>query len=219
MATYNPTAAKKLLTDAGFTYKGSKLIDPKGNPVTLRHPRDLGLVGLGRLAPDHHQEPAGDRHRLDTSSSSRTGTPGTRTRRARRTRRCSGRARRRARRTASSTRTCHQNAYIPSGQDGDDDRQLGALPEPERDRAARTSGRSRSTRRSSSSSRRSSRSSGSSSCRSSRCSSGRAGRPTARSTSTASRRRRTTTAIRSSPRSPTTSCRSPASAPAARPAP
>ena len=33
LATYNPAAAKKLLTDAGFSYKGSKLIDPKGNPV------------------------------------------------------------------------------------------------------------------------------------------------------------------------------------------
>jgi peptide/nickel transport system substrate-binding protein len=35
MATYNPTAAKKMLTDNGFTYKGSNLIDPKGNPVKL----------------------------------------------------------------------------------------------------------------------------------------------------------------------------------------
>jgi peptide/nickel transport system substrate-binding protein len=35
MATYNPTAAKKLLTDNGFTYKGNKLIDPKGNAVNL----------------------------------------------------------------------------------------------------------------------------------------------------------------------------------------
>src|SRR4051794_27355888 len=34
-ATYNPTAAKKMLTDAGFTYKGSSLMDPKGNPVNL----------------------------------------------------------------------------------------------------------------------------------------------------------------------------------------
>jgi peptide/nickel transport system substrate-binding protein len=34
-AAYNPTAAKKLLTDAGFTYKGSTLLDPKGNPVKL----------------------------------------------------------------------------------------------------------------------------------------------------------------------------------------
>src|SRR5215475_1791052 len=35
LATYNPTAAKKLLTDNGFTYKGNKLYDPKGNPVDL----------------------------------------------------------------------------------------------------------------------------------------------------------------------------------------
>ena len=35
MATYNPTAAKKTLTDAGFTYKGDTLLDPKGNPVKL----------------------------------------------------------------------------------------------------------------------------------------------------------------------------------------
>ncbi|MDX6485931.1 MAG: peptide/nickel transport system substrate-binding protein [Gaiellaceae bacterium] len=34
-AAYNPTLAKKTLTDAGFTYKGSTLIDPKGNPVNL----------------------------------------------------------------------------------------------------------------------------------------------------------------------------------------
>jgi len=35
LATFNPTAAKKTLTDAGFTYNGSKLIDPKGNAVSL----------------------------------------------------------------------------------------------------------------------------------------------------------------------------------------
>ena len=35
MATYNPTAAKKTLTDAGFTYKGNTLLDPKGNSVQL----------------------------------------------------------------------------------------------------------------------------------------------------------------------------------------
>jgi peptide/nickel transport system substrate-binding protein len=34
-AAYNPTAAKKMLSDAGFTYKGSSLIDPKGNAVNL----------------------------------------------------------------------------------------------------------------------------------------------------------------------------------------
>src|SRR6201989_978042 len=35
LATFNPTAAKKLLTDNGFTYKGNKLYDPKGNPVAF----------------------------------------------------------------------------------------------------------------------------------------------------------------------------------------
>ncbi|HVC87332.1 MAG TPA: ABC transporter substrate-binding protein [Gaiellaceae bacterium] len=35
LAAYNVTAAKKTLTDAGFTYKGSQLLDPKGNPVNL----------------------------------------------------------------------------------------------------------------------------------------------------------------------------------------
>jgi peptide/nickel transport system substrate-binding protein len=35
MATYNPSAAKKLLTGAGFKYKGSKLLDPKGDEVKL----------------------------------------------------------------------------------------------------------------------------------------------------------------------------------------
>jgi peptide/nickel transport system substrate-binding protein len=35
MAKYSPAAAKKTLTDAGFTYKGSTLIDPKGNSVKL----------------------------------------------------------------------------------------------------------------------------------------------------------------------------------------
>ena len=35
LSTYSPTAAKKVLTDAGFTYKGNKLIDPKGDAVSL----------------------------------------------------------------------------------------------------------------------------------------------------------------------------------------
>jgi peptide/nickel transport system substrate-binding protein len=35
MAAYSPTAAKKMLTDNGFKYDGSKLLDPKGNPVKL----------------------------------------------------------------------------------------------------------------------------------------------------------------------------------------
>src|SRR5580765_6952984 len=35
MATYSPAGAKKLLTDAGFKYQGSRLIDPKGDRVKL----------------------------------------------------------------------------------------------------------------------------------------------------------------------------------------
>jgi peptide/nickel transport system substrate-binding protein len=35
LSTYNQAAAKKLLTDNGFTYKGNKLYDPKGNTVSL----------------------------------------------------------------------------------------------------------------------------------------------------------------------------------------
>ena len=34
-AAYNPAGAKQLLTQAGFTYKGSTLLDPHGNPVSL----------------------------------------------------------------------------------------------------------------------------------------------------------------------------------------
>src|SRR3954465_3876946 len=34
-AAYNPSGAKSRLTGAGFTYKGSQLLDPKGNPVKL----------------------------------------------------------------------------------------------------------------------------------------------------------------------------------------
>jgi peptide/nickel transport system substrate-binding protein len=33
MAKYDPTAAKKVLTDAGFKYDGDQLVDPKGNDV------------------------------------------------------------------------------------------------------------------------------------------------------------------------------------------
>jgi peptide/nickel transport system substrate-binding protein len=36
LATYNPDGAKKLLTANGFTYNGSQLVDPKGNPVSFQ---------------------------------------------------------------------------------------------------------------------------------------------------------------------------------------
>ena len=64
-------AAKKLLTDAGFTYKGSNADRPEGQSRQPRHPRDLGLVGLGRVEPDHHEEPPGDRHQLERRARAR----------------------------------------------------------------------------------------------------------------------------------------------------
>jgi len=71
LATYDPAAAKKTLTDAGFTYKGSKLYDPKGNPVSFQvhviggwsdwvaslnivtqNLRDIGVDASVKLEPD-----------------------------------------------------------------------------------------------------------------------------------------------------------------------
>jgi peptide/nickel transport system substrate-binding protein len=71
MAAYNPTAAKKLLTDAGFKYRGSRLIDPRGdtvkidihvisgwsdwvasNQIITRNLRDIGIDSDVALEPD-----------------------------------------------------------------------------------------------------------------------------------------------------------------------
>ncbi|TMK73992.1 MAG: ABC transporter substrate-binding protein [Actinobacteria bacterium] len=71
MATFSPAAAKRMLTGAGFSYKGSKLIDPKGNAVRLdihvisgwsdwvasnqiitRNLRDIGINSEVALEPD-----------------------------------------------------------------------------------------------------------------------------------------------------------------------
>jgi len=71
MATYNPSAAKTMLTGAGFTYKGSTLMDPKGNAVKLdihvisgwsdwvasnqiitKNLRDIGIDSNVALEPD-----------------------------------------------------------------------------------------------------------------------------------------------------------------------
>jgi peptide/nickel transport system substrate-binding protein len=71
MATYSPAAAKKMLTDNGFTYKGSSLLDPKGNAVSLnihvisgwsdwvasnqiitKNFRDIGIDSQVKLEPD-----------------------------------------------------------------------------------------------------------------------------------------------------------------------
>jgi peptide/nickel transport system substrate-binding protein len=71
MAKYNPNAAKKMLTDAGFKYSGGKLMDPHGDRVKLdihvisgwsdwvasnqiitRNLRDIGIDSNVALEPD-----------------------------------------------------------------------------------------------------------------------------------------------------------------------
>lgn len=71
LAAYQPNAAKKLLTDAGFTYKGSDLYDPKGNRVKFevhvisgwsdwvaslqiitKNLQDIGIDASVKLQPD-----------------------------------------------------------------------------------------------------------------------------------------------------------------------
>ena len=105
MATYSPSAAKKHADRRQVHLQGQPADRPEGRSGQARHPRHLGLVGLGRVEPDHHQEPPRHRDRLQRRRSSPTGAPGGRTRTRRRSRRCCGRAGRRARRTGTSTRT------------------------------------------------------------------------------------------------------------------
>src|SRR5919206_2358315 len=71
MAAYSASAARKILTRAGFTYKGGKLIDPKGDQVSLdihviagwsdwvasnqiitRNLRDIGINSKVALEPE-----------------------------------------------------------------------------------------------------------------------------------------------------------------------
>ena len=71
LANYNAAAAKKLLTDAGFTYKGSDLYDPKGDRVKFdihvisgwsdwvaslqiitKNLKDIGIDANVKLEPD-----------------------------------------------------------------------------------------------------------------------------------------------------------------------
>jgi peptide/nickel transport system substrate-binding protein len=71
MAKYNPAGARKLLTGAGFTYRGNNLIDPKGarvkldihvisgwsdwvasNQIITRNLRDIGIDSNVVLEPD-----------------------------------------------------------------------------------------------------------------------------------------------------------------------
>ena len=217
LSTYNPTAAKKLLTDNGFTYKGNNLIDPKGNPVSLdihvisgwsdwvasnqiitKNLQGIGIDSNVKLEPDWNSwfpnAFATKNPTLLWQNGSQASPYG------------------------YFNANLSANSVIPSGQDASATGNWSHTSDAAGDRRCSTSGRSPSTRRSSRRSRRSSRRSSSTTCRSCRCSSGRAGRPTARSTSIASTRRRTSTATRSSARIRTTSSPSPASAPAARPA-
>jgi peptide/nickel transport system substrate-binding protein len=71
MSTYSPAAARTILTGAGFTYRGSQLLDPRGNDVELdihviagwsdwvasnqiitRNLRDIGIDSQVELEPD-----------------------------------------------------------------------------------------------------------------------------------------------------------------------
>jgi peptide/nickel transport system substrate-binding protein len=71
MAAYNPAAARKALTDAGFTYRNNRLIDPHGdavridihvisgwsdwvasNQIITRNLRDIGINSNVALEPD-----------------------------------------------------------------------------------------------------------------------------------------------------------------------
>jgi peptide/nickel transport system substrate-binding protein len=71
MANYSPAAAKKLLTDAGFTYRGSDLYDPRGDRVKFdvhvisgwsdwvaslqiitKNLKDIGIDANVKLEPD-----------------------------------------------------------------------------------------------------------------------------------------------------------------------
>ena len=217
LSTYNPTAAKKLLTDNGFTYKGSKLIDPKGNPVTLdihvisgwsdwvasnqiitKNLQAIGIDSNVKLEPDWNSwfpnAFATKNPTLLWQNGSQASPYG------------------------FFNANLSQNSVIPSGSGRLDDRQLVAHVRRPGDRAAQpVEGDAR--REEAAGDRDAAREAlPPQHADRARCSSGRGGRRTARSTSTASTRRRTSTATRSSPRTRTTSSRSPASAPAARPA-
>jgi peptide/nickel transport system substrate-binding protein len=71
VSTHNPTAAKKTLTNAGFTFKGGKLYDPHGNRVSMnihviggwsdwaaslnivvQSLKDIGIDAAAKLEPD-----------------------------------------------------------------------------------------------------------------------------------------------------------------------
>ena len=114
LATFNQAAAKKLLTDNGFTYKGNKLIDPKGNPVGL----DIHVISGWSdwvASTRSSRRTCVTSVSTRTSSSSPTSTRGSRTRTRPRTRPCSGRTGRRRSPYGFFFANLSQNALIPSG--------------------------------------------------------------------------------------------------------
>ena len=153
LATYNPTAAKKHAHLQRVHVQGQPADRPEGQPGQPRHPRHLGLVGLGRVEPDHHEEPPGDRHRLEREA------------RARLELVVSERVRHEVPDAALAERLAglavrvllleHVEQRVHrAGAGWDEHRQLDPLQERPGDRAARRSGRPRSTATSSTRSRR-----------------------------------------------------------------
>ena len=207
LATYDPAAARKAFTDGGFTYRGSRLIDPKGNPVSFQMhviggwsdwvsslqiiSRNLQAVGIDASVKIEPDWPAW------VSNSAISGTKPSLI--------WSNGAGTTRRRTRSSTRTSTRRRSWPPGRTRRRSGTSSATPSPGRCPCCGSS-RARSTGRSSCRPRTSCRRSSSTSSPSSRCSSARAGRPTARSTSRAGSPGRTSTPTRSSRRS--SRCRS-----------
>ena len=189
LGTYDPAAARKTFTDAGFTYKGSRLVDPKGSPVTFpmhviggwsdwvsslqiisRNLQAVGIDASVKIEPDFPSW---------VSNSAISGTkpqPDLVERRQRPDAR-----------TRSSSRTSTRRRSWPPGRTRSRSGTSSATPSP-RQCPCCGSSRARSTRRRSCRPRTSCRRSSSTSSPSSRCSSARAGRPTARSTSRAGSR-------------------------------
>ena len=132
LATYNPDGAKKLLTDNGFTYSGSKLLDPKGNPVSLevhviggwsdwvaslqiitKNLQAIGIDATVKIEPDWNSwYPSASSTKAPTLlwQNASQGSP-----------------------YGFFYANLHQNALIPSGPGRHRDRQLGALLRSQRD--------------------------------------------------------------------------------------
>jgi len=117
LSAFNPSAAKSLLTSNGFTYKGSQLVDPKGNPVSFqihvisgwsdwvaslqiisKNLKDVGIDASVKLEPDWNSwYPNASSTKTPTLlwQAAAAGSP-----------------------YGFFYANMHQNAFVPSGQDG-----------------------------------------------------------------------------------------------------